>query len=226
MTSEFVKFPHTPHLAWLGPGQPRDDKVMDPAERATLLSSEIVVEEKVDGANIGISIVNGSIRVQNRGTVLESGAHPQFQPLWAWLAPRQVQLETLLGTDLILFGEWCYARHTVRYSRLPDWFLAFDVYDRTMRRFWSTERRNTLLLSAGICQAPQLRRGRFSLDQLISLLDTTASALGGATLEGLYVRCDDGEWLVQRAKLVHAEFVQSIDEHWMSRPLERNKLRG
>jgi ATP-dependent RNA circularization protein (DNA/RNA ligase family) len=198
---------------------------MDPAERATLLSSEIVVEEKVDGANIGISIVNGSIRVQNRGTVLETGAHPQFQPLWGWLAARQLQLESLLGTGLILFGEWCYARHTVLYSQLPDWFLAFDVYDRTMRRFWSTERRDALITPAGICHVPKVRRGRFTLDQLISLFDTTASALGGDALEGLYVRCDDGEWLTQRAKLVQAEFVQSIDEHWMSRPLERNKLR-
>jgi hypothetical protein len=30
----------------------------------------------------------------------------------------------------ILFGEWCRAQHSVFYSRLPDYFLAFDIWDR------------------------------------------------------------------------------------------------
>ncbi|MGV3590570.1 MAG: DNA ligase, partial [Gammaproteobacteria bacterium] len=27
---EFFRFPHTPHIAWLGAGMPRDDKVLAP----------------------------------------------------------------------------------------------------------------------------------------------------------------------------------------------------
>lgn len=69
MSSEFVRFPHTPHLAWLGEGHPRSDKVLDPEERAAILSTPVVVEERVDGANLGLSVVDGSIRVQNRGSV-------------------------------------------------------------------------------------------------------------------------------------------------------------
>src|SRR5690606_2076140 len=50
--TEFFRFPQTPHLAWLGEGQPRDDKVLTPDEVDALLAGEVVVEEKVDGANI------------------------------------------------------------------------------------------------------------------------------------------------------------------------------
>lgn len=67
----FFRFPHVPHLAWLGKGQPRDDKVLSPDEAAALLSGEVVVEEKVDGANIGFSASeDGELRAQNRGSYL------------------------------------------------------------------------------------------------------------------------------------------------------------
>jgi hypothetical protein len=35
--SDFFRFPHTPHLAWLGNGSPRDDKVLSPHEVTALL---------------------------------------------------------------------------------------------------------------------------------------------------------------------------------------------
>lgn len=41
------------------------------------------------------------------------------------------------GTRYILYGEWCAARHTVTYDALPDWFLAYDVYDTKEGRFFS-----------------------------------------------------------------------------------------
>ena len=54
--SEFFRFPHTPHVAWLGHGLPRDDKVMSALEAEAFLAHPVVVEEKVDGANLGFSV--------------------------------------------------------------------------------------------------------------------------------------------------------------------------
>ena len=57
----FFRFPTTPHLAWLGGGAtPREDKVLTPTEAAELLAGEVVVEEKLDGANLGWSGYEGS----------------------------------------------------------------------------------------------------------------------------------------------------------------------
>ena len=36
--TDFFRFPHTPHIAWLGQGTPRDDKVLSPDEVVLLLS--------------------------------------------------------------------------------------------------------------------------------------------------------------------------------------------
>ena len=83
--ADFFRFPHTSHLVWLGEGETRDDKVLSPEEAREFLVSEVVLEEKVDGANIGFSTSeDGELRVQNRGSYLDCDhAHEQFRPLWS-----------------------------------------------------------------------------------------------------------------------------------------------
>ena len=136
---------------WLGDGVPRGDKLLSPQEAEELLSHVVVVEEKVDGANIGISLSAGDeLRVQNRGAFLAwDSLHPQFKPLPRWLQAHRLALTDALGSNLILFGEWCYARHSIHYTRLPDWFLAFDVYDRSVGKFWSADRRDAFVRTTG-----------------------------------------------------------------------------
>lgn len=196
------------------------------AEVDAFLNAPITVEEKVDGANIGIRFSHDEQPiVKNRGTVLSSSSHPQFRTLWAWLAVHQQELWEQLGTELMLFGEWCYAVHSVRYRSLPDYFVGFDVYDHRAGKFWSTARRNELARRARIDTAPMLAQGEFSLSELKQLLSLQQSRFGPDKAEGLYLRKDQGPWLVARAKLVRPEFVQAIGDHWTKRNLERNQLR-
>src|SRR5262249_38604112 len=158
------------------------------------LSADVVVEEKVDGANVGISIDEaGQPRAQNRGGYLGPGAHPQFQPLWSWIAERREALTRALGERLILFGEWCFAVHSFRYTRLPGYFLGFDVYDRGAQRFWNTQRRDALLEELRAARVPDVGRGRFSLGQIIGLLGESKLTTG--PMEGVYVRRDAGAFL-------------------------------
>lgn len=222
--SEFFRFPHTPHLAWLAPGSPRDDKVLSPPEVNELLAGELVVEEKVDGANLGFSVSeDGELRAQNRGTYLtEEFCHEQFRSLWRWLAPHQHALIDALWPDRMLFGEWCVATHSVNYDLLPDWFVGFDVYDRAAQQFWSTTRRNKLLQSLGLAPVPHLARGHFSLEELKGMLGT--SRVSSHAMEGLVVRREDAEWTYERAKLVRPTFTQNIEAHWSRGPIRRNAL--
>lgn len=220
----FVRFPRTPHLAWLGAGEPRDDKVLSPDQVRDLLAGDVVVEEKVDGANVGFSVdEEGRLLVQNRGSYLSpQHAHPQFAPLFRWIPARERELIDALFPDLLLFGEWCYAVHTVSYSNLPDWFLAFDVFDRGEGRFWSTARRDELVRQIGLHPVPRLAEGRFDLAGLRGFLST--SRLTDGPPEGVYVRRETSEFLAARAKLVRPEFVQAIDEHWSRQAQRTNRL--
>ena len=170
--TDFFRFPHTPHVAWLGEGRPRDDKVLPSNEVGALLAGEVIVEEKVDGANLGFSVGDdGVLRGQNRGSFLALDApEGQWKPLKRWLSTRRHALIDALGANLMLFGEWCYAVHSVRYSQLPDWFLAFDVYDRATGAFWSVDRRNERTAALDIVTVPELSRGRQSIASLKKLL--------------------------------------------------------
>lgn len=225
MCNGFVKFPRTPHLVWPLDAPPKDDRVLSRSESAAFLEGDIVAEEKVDGANIGLSLnEHNSIRAQSRGSWIERGAHPQFRPLWAWIGDKYSVLTELLQPDRILFGEWCFAVHSVRYDRLPDWFLAFDLFDCPSRRFWSSPKRDRLLERSGICSVPRLFAGRGSIARLQQILHSEPSRLSSEPLEGLYLRRENPEWLEGRAKLVRPEFLLNIDEHWSCRPLERNRV--
>lgn len=219
--SDFVKFPHTPHLTWLGSGSPRDDKVLDTAQRNAFLAKPLVVEEKVDGANLGLSVSpEGELRAQNRGAYIRRDVGGQFERLWQWLAPREADLFDTLGENLILFGEWCWARHSVSYADLPDWFLAFDVWDKRTQHFFSTTRRNALAHGLGLATVPALAQGAFDLTAIRSLL--MQSKLGAPAPEGVYLRVENEEHLIDRAKLVRAEFVQAIGAHWSRGALQKN----
>ncbi len=224
--SDFFRFPSTPHLAWLGGGDvPRDDKRLDSIEAGALLAAEVVVEEKLDGANLGLSLgPDGRLRAQNRGQYLAEPHAGQFARLPAWLALHQTLLHELLSPSMILFGEWCAARHSLDYDRLPDWFLLFDVYDREFDRFWSTERRNALAARIGLLTVPRLLQGHTSQGALQQLLASRPSLYRSGPLEGVVIRRESADWCEARAKLVRAGFTQAIAEHWSRRRLEWNRL--
>lgn len=222
--TDFFRFPHTPHLAWLGDSKPRDDKVFSSEESRDLLSGSIRVEEKVDGANLGLSVTDdGELKAQNRGSFLDLDAPTgQWKPFKRWLAPRRQALVDALYPNLMLFGEWCYAVHNLHYTKLPDWFLAFDVYDRNANVFWSTRLRNALLEKLEVIPVPCHGDGVFSMASLQDI--STCSRLYDGPAEGVYLRKESEERLLARAKLVRAEFTQQIGEHWSSRVLSPNSL--
>lgn len=223
--TDFFRFPHTPHLAWLGEGAPRDDKVLSPAEAQAVLAGDVVVEEKLDGANLGFSLgPDGSLRAQNRGQYLADPHAGQFARLPAWLAQHGEALHAALTPDLMLFGEWCAARHSLDYAALPDWLLLFDVYDRATGRFWSTPRRNALAQSAGLTTVPQVAGGRHTVAALTQLVATTPSRYRAGPLEGVVVRRESADWCEARAKLVRPDFTQAIDTHWRKRAIEWNRV--
>jgi len=223
VTDLFFKFPSTPHLAVLGDNDIRGDKILLPAEQAQCLRHKLVIEEKVDGANLGISFdSDGNIHAQNRGAYLTLPGSGQWQRLGEWLEPRMDAFFEHLTDRYILFGEWCYARHSVSYDRLPDWFLGFDIYDKKEGRFLSVDRRDAFLSRLGITRVPVIAEGHFSLQELEKLF--TQSRFSDQPMEGLYLRFDKDGWLEQRAKLIRPAFIQAITEHWSRLAIQPNRL--
>lgn len=225
MTANFYKFPSTPHLDLLEGVDVRGDKVMSETERTEFLQNSLVIEEKIDGANLGLSFdTDGNLLAQSRGSLLQFPFTGQWKKLGEWIDFHRDVLFENLSDQFTVFGEWCYATHSIYYDRLPDWFLGFDIYDKQQGRFFSTTRRDILLGQMVLAQVPIVARGHLTFQEICRCF--AQSKYGNQQAEGLYLRIDHGNWLTQRAKLVRSEFMQTIDDHWANSQIRPNRLRA
>ena len=217
----FFRFPSTPYLFLPANLEVREDKVLTADERSDLLSNPLHVEEKVDGENLGISCDGDGLLFQARGSYVRPGGR-HFRGLETWIQSRGSRIADALGTDLVLFGEWCTMVHSIHYDSLPDWMLVFDVYQHSTGRFWETSRRDEFARDLGLHVVPLVATGRFSEQDLVNLIGK--SRVGHALMEGVVARTQDSSGARQRAKVVRPDFVQQIDNHWMSGIQSMNRL--
>lgn len=223
VNAPFFKFPSTPHISFSSENVLRSDKLIDAEEKEILLSNIVTIEEKIDGANLGISFTSsGDILLQNRGQYLIPPLDGQWKNLPMWLSVHQDLLFDVLEDRYILFGEWCFAKHSLAYSKLPDWFIGFDIFDSTVQKFLAVPVRNRILEKLDIAIVPQIQYGKFTIDDIPKLL--RQSSYGECPCEGLYFRYDVDNWLEIRAKYVRSSFTQSIDYHWKRCPFQKNKI--
>src|SRR5947207_15347661 len=115
------KYPRTHHLegSRLQPGDEDSQRV----PFAALAGRRLVVEEKMDGANAGLSFdADGRLWLQSRGHFLTGGPREKhFNLFKQWAHTLAPDLWPLLGPRFVMYGEWLYAKHTVFYDALPDY---------------------------------------------------------------------------------------------------------
>jgi len=247
-----AKFPRTPHIFDAGGGAvTRDDLLLGPTEVARFYSGvDVIIEEKVDGANLGISIGKHDYNLyyQNRSHFVCSTSASQWKGLASWERQHAHEIHSMLQPGRhILYGEWLAHQHSLDYDQLPSYFVAFDVYDKKVGRFWSRATLSAALQEhTTIPMVPPIYTGPVGgPEQLRALLNTSSAFRSGEGkyVEGVYLRIDDGgdndplggslngtshvSWLQLRAKLVRADFVQNINEgtHWTKTSARLNTLR-
>lgn len=171
-----IKYPRTRHIE--GSRLQDGDEDLKSVRFESIRGKYIVLEEKVDGANCGISFsTDGRLLLQSRGHYLNGGyAERQFDLFKTWAGCFQYDLYRLLGTRYIMYGEWMYAKHTVFYDLLPHYFMEFDIYDKEKQIFLSTNKRKELLADYPFVFSVRiLKEGTVnSLDELKSYLGCSA----------------------------------------------------
>jgi hypothetical protein len=232
---DFVKYPRTPHL--FGSKGTEDDKHMGEADSNRFVADvSLIVEEKVDGTNVGIHFDDrGDMVLQCRGHLITEGMHPQYDLFKQWVTVKRNVLEERLSDRFILFGEWVYARHSIHYLRLPHYFFEFDIYDKEGDVFLDLERRLSILMDTGIETVPILAKGPRTRKELTSLIgpshfeshfDNPETNRTDHLMEGLYLRTESSGIVTGRAKIVRPEFVERVKQstHWQSQTMVPNQL--
>lgn len=218
----FYKFPTTPYIE-TDINIKRNDKILQMEEVKAILSRPVTIEEKIDGANLGISFNhNGELQLQNRGSYLLPPFEGQWKQINNWINCHEEDIFDVLMDKYILYGEWCCVKHSIHYSDLPDWFIGFDIYDIKNSRFLSVQQRNILLCKMELSVVPQLGYGIYDVKELSEFFGK--SKYGDSECEGIYIRQDYGMFLKYRAKMVRKEFRQNITEHWAKGIFQYNKV--
>ena len=222
-------FGRTPHLPWRVNGT-GDDVVAGVFEATSIFKGPVLVEEKIDGACVGIRHTGKVPLIRNREHILRKGylkdtpAKIQFRSVWGWYYDHKAQFEALndlLGFDASVYGEWLYAAHTLHYTRLPSLFIAHTVYDPEHGRFVDGTRARRALQDAGFHIPRLLAESVPSVETLYPFMDLQ-SEWGKDKVEGVYIKVSDGEQITHRFKMVRPDFRQ--DDGWVTRDIVRNLL--
>ena len=240
MDYRIIKYPRTRHLE--GSRLQAGDEDLSQVPFREILGRYIVIEEKIDGANSAISFDgDGNLLLQSRGHYLIGGNRERhYNLLKQWANIHKDRFFDVLGSRYIMYGEWMYAKHTVFYDALPDYFMEFDIYDRDRDVFLDTRSRRALTAKMEIVSSvPVLGEGVYQnkKDVLALLKDSnyitsnhleTLKMLAerqnldverqlretdpSTMMEGLYIKIEEDGVVKDRVKFVRASFLQCVNE--------------
>ncbi|MGK8838960.1 RNA ligase family protein [Achromobacter xylosoxidans] len=235
---ELFRYPRTPHLE--GSRLQEGDHGHDHVPYRDLRGLRLVVEEKLDGANTGISFSPaGDLLLQSRGHYLVGGGRErQFNFIKAWAQAHAGWLLQRLEDRYVMYGETLSKKHSVFYDALPHHFFEFDVLDRRTGAFLSTAARRELLAGGPVLSVPVLYDGlaparladlkallRPSLAKTARWRDAFEATVRREGLdlalawrqcdksdlsEGLYIKVEADGRTLGRYKWVRPDFVQAI----------------
>ena len=232
------KYPRTRHVR--GSRFQNGDHDMEAVPWEELQGKNLIVEEKMDGANCGVSFSeDGELLLQSRGHYLRGGPREKhFALLKQWASARQDKFFDALGTRYVMYGEWLFAKHTYFYDALPHYFMEFDVLDTQTGEFLDTPSRHALLAPCGVTPVKVMCVGSISDVKVMKSmivksyfttetsrlkhLEEAARSAGvpveeaikntdpSPLMEGLYVKWEEGGIVKGRYKFVRESFTSAI----------------
>jgi len=205
LTENRVKYPRTYHLPWSESATDDDKTHKIEAIVEMFEGKDVVVTEKLDGENTTIYSDGGC---HARST---SSAH---HPSRSVVKQKAAQIGCDIPKGWRLMGENLYAKHSITYDKLPDYFVLFGIADeKNMSLSWDDVEEWGQLLD--IPTAPVVWRGVWD-EEIVRKLYPFESKYG-STSEGYVVRVASSfpmsAFSQNVAKFVRGGHVQT-DKHW------------
>ena len=188
-----------------------DDIVLDNNIKFPL---ECYVQEKIDGANMGVSFNDGPV-LRNREHILRKGyskiktnAKKQFTPAWNWLHEHEKdirKIEKMWQSPISIYGDWMFFQHSLYYDKLPDTFMAYDIWSVEDNKYLAPNIVANLLLETNICfMAPE--KVTFNTIQEIIDFSERDSEYRTGLREGIVIKIAENEFLKDTFKVVKTRF--------------------
>lgn len=222
------EYPRTYHF-YYKPNIQKGDSIYSKEECDIVFNSKnVVIEEKIDGASAGVCYLNDNFIIRNRKNTLKKGflgktpAKLQFASIFNWAHDNKDKFKKLLTYgDYSVYGEWMIAVHGMKYTNLPDWFVAYDLYDYSKREFINGQISIDILNEVGFSTVPILSNYVSSVDDLVKLTQCKSS-FTDEKIEGIYIKVSDEKYITHRFKMIREGFIQGA--LWSHEKLTKNRL--
>lgn len=203
------KYPRTYHLPF-SLGYTSDDRVLKNDNQ--FYEKEVVITEKMDGENT--TIYKDYCHARSVDSL-----HKEYH---SWLLNYIRNFQYMIPDEYRICGEYLYAKHSIQYTELDSYFLAFSVWDGNVCLSWNDTEK--FCESIGLKTVPVLYKGIYDKYQTIEIAEN-AIVHGG---EGIVVRNASSfmydEFSNNIAKYVRKNHVQT-NKHWSSEKIEKNILK-
>lgn len=125
----------------MGPG---DHKCHEGQERICLTKARdkhdrIIVQEKLDGSNVGVAKIGDRILALTRaGYLASTSPYAQHHKFGEWVRDNEGRFDSVLDEGERICGEWLIQAHGTRYKLPHEPFVAFDLIAGTKRTPYDT----------------------------------------------------------------------------------------
>lgn len=207
------KYPRTFHLPWSETIHADDKQIKDVS---FLLNRDLTITTKMDGSNVGISFHSLSTRSG------EATDHPSY----GLLKQRYNTIKYDIPEDMVFYGEWLYAKHSIEYDNLDDYLMVFAVLNgNTWMSYKDVVDYSSML---GLSTVPLLVSG-YSAGSEAELQEYTtnlARKVIAQGQEGIVLRYSGSftDFSKSTAKYVRKNHVQT-DTHWKYQKMTVNKVK-
>lgn len=211
------EFHRIPHLNRQISNMTHDDIVPD---LPITLPLDCHYQEKADGANMRISWLKGGPVLGNRENILKKGysdirtpAKKQFVSAWNWIHKHEddiKEIEKMWQSPISIYGEWMFLKHSLEYDKLPDFFLAYDIWSVEDNKFLSPETVGKLMSETKISHIKPVKTVFTSMSEIISVSEKVSEYRTGI-VEGIVLKTSKGEFLNETWKVVNKHFERTTD---------------
>jgi RNA ligase len=199
---------HIPHLSGsrMGAGDYKCNEGQNriATEKVRDRHDHIIVQEKLDGSNVGIALIDGKLYPLTRaGYLAETSPFPQHWPFARWVQQQEDRFLAVLKDNERLCGEWLAQAHGTRYDLPHEPFVVFDL-------MWGKERATLAELTGrvrdyGFIQPRILHAGEpFTIEQALEAIQVSG--------HGAIDPVEGAIWRVERNELVNRG--KSSDRAW------------
>jgi hypothetical protein len=220
-------YPRIPHLSKDISNMTHDDITI---EHEIQFPFECFVQEKIDGANCGMSWDEGPI-LRNRNHILKKGyiekntpAKIQFRSAWNWLHKHEDDIKFIseeIMSPITVYGEWLFAKHSLDYNLLPDFFIAYDIWSVEDNQFIAPDILECILNQTDIKYVKSEKVIFNNINEIVSMSEMNSKYRNGVA-EGIVLKTSNDKFTLNTYKVVNSKFKRREDFNDIS--IIKNKI--